>query len=433
VGSVAQLIRRRDPVPCYPENQVHEKNDRDRNRKGTQGIGHEGVGIFCPFPLHAAIGSRKKPAARGLRRGKCSQLWPNSHRASLDAVLSASKGSEATFPWGTIPRGRASAMSRIIAAAVAAICFVFFALTQIANVVAIAHLPKDLRDAAVELALVSPTLAWGIFWIGLISAIYFMHDILKQYRAGTLWPWRSRSPRLPPAMPATVSPTIAEAIPDLRVADDPSVIALFEGQERDKLFPLLEAEKILAWARPMKGGAPGEELPPTKISGAAWKSHFFLFLPRVPGQFERAQTFVKTKARQETIYYDLYINRAQMKRAWPDRDFSEYISLEDAAREAYGRSRGTSVSEMAERASHPLIWYVYFFFVTSKTPIYGNMKFSSKRERVQLQGFAPMMEGDHIIMREQWGGKRIWENLCMKRTDLPAAFEKLEELGREVP
>src|SRR5262249_35768190 len=42
-------------------------------------------------------------------------------------------------------------------------------------------------------------------------------------------------------------------LPDLRVADNSRVASLFESDERDKLFPLLEANKLTAWARPMKG------------------------------------------------------------------------------------------------------------------------------------------------------------------------------------
>jgi len=44
---------------------------------------------------------------------------------------------------------------------------------------------------------------------------------------------------------------IVDSIPDVRVADYPAMAALFENAERDKLFPLLESEKLAAWARPM--------------------------------------------------------------------------------------------------------------------------------------------------------------------------------------
>src|SRR5260370_13463975 len=111
----------------------------------------------------------------------------------------------------------------------------------------------------------------------------------------------------------------ADSTPDLRVADDRLVIALFDGDERDKLLPLLEAEKVTAWARPMGRGEP----PLTKLSGQLWKTHYLLSLPR-EGQWNRAQTFLKTKARNETSYYDLYLNEVQIASLWPEY---EKISL----------------------------------------------------------------------------------------------------------
>jgi hypothetical protein len=92
---------------------------------------------------------------------------------------------------------------------------------------------------------------------------------------------------------------LTEYMPDLRLSDDPFVINLFEGRERDKLFPLLEAEQISAWARPMSGGEP----PLTRLSGSIWKTHYLVAMPKA--QFDHTQTFLKTRARHETSYYDL--------------------------------------------------------------------------------------------------------------------------------
>jgi hypothetical protein len=101
-------------------------------------------------------------------------------------------------------------------------------------------------------------------------------------------------------------------IPDLRVADDSAALRLFDGPERDKLFPLLEAEHISAWARPMRVGQP----PLTSLPGTTWKSRQLHFFPKGRnGQCN--QTFIKTIARQETTHYDLYLNRAQIDRLWP--------------------------------------------------------------------------------------------------------------------
>ena len=111
---------------------------------------------------------------------------------------------------------------------------------------------------------------------------------------------------------------IAESYPDIRVADAPTVIDLFEGKERDKLIPLLEAEKITAWARPM--GAVGEP-PPVRVDGKLWRNHHILFLPKNSGQFDLNQTYLKTNARQETIYYDIHLNKAQITKVWPNSFF----------------------------------------------------------------------------------------------------------------
>jgi hypothetical protein len=84
---------------------------------------------------------------------------------------------------------------------------------------------------------------------------------------------------------------IAESYPNLRVADHHRIIDLFESPERDKLIPLLEAEKLSAWARPMGSGEP----PPTKIAGTIWKTYYLLFLPK-GNQWARNQTYLKTKS-----------------------------------------------------------------------------------------------------------------------------------------
>lgn len=107
----------------------------------------------------------------------------------------------------------------------------------------------------------------------------------------------------------------AEHVPDVRVADDAAALALFDGRASDRLLPLLEVEKITAWGRPMGPGEP----PLTTIPGATWKTHKFLYLPR-GAQNTRNQTFLKTKVRQETTYYDVFLNTAQIEKVWPTEE-----------------------------------------------------------------------------------------------------------------
>jgi hypothetical protein len=126
------------------------------------------------------------------------------------------------------------------------------------------------------------------------------------------WPIRAIDQRMPDE--ASLPSAIKEEIPDLRISDDPSIVALFEGAERDKLLPLLEIERIIAWGRPMGPGDP----PLTRISGRLWSTHFLLTLPK-QGQWSESQSFLKTKARQQTSYYDIHVNRTQIERIWPLR------------------------------------------------------------------------------------------------------------------
>jgi hypothetical protein len=88
----------------------------------------------------------------------------------------------------------------------------------------------------------------------------------------------------------------SERYPNLRVADHQAVLSLFEGDERDKLFPLLEVGKLTAWARPMYSGLPpgSGNAPLTKLPGETWASHIFFHIPSSgPGTIN--QTFIKTK------------------------------------------------------------------------------------------------------------------------------------------
>jgi hypothetical protein len=106
----------------------------------------------------------------------------------------------------------------------------------------------------------------------------------------------------------------AESYPDIRVADAPTVIELFEGKERDKLIPLLEAEKITAWGR-LGFGDP----PLLKMPGNIWRSNHLVFLPMTAGQTKN-QTFIRKNGRIESTYFDVHLNKAQIKKIWPTID-----------------------------------------------------------------------------------------------------------------
>jgi hypothetical protein len=101
-------------------------------------------------------------------------------------------------------------------------------------------------------------------------------------------------------------------VPNIRVADNPIALNLFDGTGRDKLFPLLEAGKLIAWARPMGAGEP----PPIRLEGDIWRSHFFEHRS-AHGQ-SIPQTFVKERSGGRPSYYDVFLNLEQCMRFWPD-------------------------------------------------------------------------------------------------------------------
>lgn len=117
--------------------------------------------------------------------------------------------------------------------------------------------------------------------------------------------WSKAPPAAVPKEPAD----IADSYPNLRVADFPRVAELFGG---DKLIPLLEAEKIIAWGRRGSG-----EPPLIKIPGNIWASNDLYHLPKTQ-EGTRNQTFIRPKGRRyDTVYFDVHLNRAQIERAWP--------------------------------------------------------------------------------------------------------------------
>jgi hypothetical protein len=217
------------------------------------------------------------------------------------------------------------------------------------------------------------------------------------------------------------------AIPDVRAADDLIVWRLFESSERDKLFPLLEEGRIQAWGR-LGNGFP----PLMKIPAGTWRTNYIERHadPLVAGRIN--QTFLKPTSPHGASYYDVCLNRSQLKTFWPK--LWEPITLYEAASLTYGETRGTVISDMAEhRSDSPLFWYVFHFFAVSKIPVYGRLKFSSKREQVPtIKGYTPQLRDNQIILKEIYGSKD-WENLTVDPADLIKDLESLRKTASEVP
>jgi hypothetical protein len=249
--------------------------------------------------------------------------------------------------------------------------------------------------------------------------------VLKHLKANAKW--KSDWSREPFEQPKEHN-DIAESYGNLRIADYPEVIALFDNTERDKLLPLLEEEKLSSWGRPMGSGEP----PLTKLSGQLWKTHHLMFLPK-EGQQTISQTFLKTKARNETSYYDIHLNRAQIERVWPK---IELISLFEAASRTYEQTRNRQFSILAElddnSANGILIRYCNEMtrYQNGKEPLvklYGNRPPSRKKEEIYiapLSRYEFVVEGNAIILQEAIGGAR-YENLSVSAKEVDAAIREL--------
>jgi hypothetical protein len=123
-----------------------------------------------------------------------------------------------------------------------------------------------------------------------------------------------------------VADDIWDELPDVRIADNPRACKLFESDASDKLFPLMESGRLTVWARPMRGDYKLLRLP-----GNTWRTHFLAFLPK-QGEQTQHQTFVKTQAGQQSIWFDVHFNQKQIERIWPEL---EWIPILTAARIAY--------------------------------------------------------------------------------------------------
>lgn len=124
-------------------------------------------------------------------------------------------------------------------------------------------------------------------------------------------------------------------------------------------------------------------------------------------------------------------SRSQIFQLFPLSDAPPELSLFDATRQAYGQTRGTAISEAAEQNSYnPLKWYASYFIAVSKTPLYGNLPFSPKRELIDPSGFDPVMNANQIVLKER-NGRRFWENITIKRADFDIAIERLVSWGGE--
>lgn len=107
---------------------------------------------------------------------------------------------------------------------------------------------------------------------------------------------------------------LAEGYPNVRLADSPSVMALFDGSERAKIIALLAQEKLSSWARVSASVSHDFVL----LEGGVWAMSAFRCDPNNsadPGSIN--QTYLRQRHTTNAAFYDVCMNFAQLKRAWP--------------------------------------------------------------------------------------------------------------------
>jgi hypothetical protein len=223
--------------------------------------------------------------------------------------------------------------------------------------------------------------------------------------------------------------SFSDSIPDVRFSDYQACDRLFDGSERDKLLPLLEAGKIDAWGRA------GNGFPPlTKISPDLWRTHYLEHYP-ADSSGRINQTFLKVKAGPfESRYYDVHLNRAELERVWPS--LWEPIPLIEAATRAYEQTKEHEVSilpvGLAGSTDDILTWYCRAMMISEhgKAPLVrlmGNEPPSRLIEEIDVplyNRFDFEVVGNAIVL-ERHGSSRF-ENLTVEATDLANAIKAMK-------
>ena len=238
--------------------------------------------------------------------------------------------------------------------------------------------------------------------------------------------WRTRE-----AWPKAISTLINQSrddLPDTRVADNARVCALFEGNERDKLFPLLEAEKITAWARPMKGDDHLKLLP-----GSTWRTHNFVFLPKQSPQTQN-QTFVRL--RQESVWFYVHLNQRQIERVWPELQWVPILTAAQIAFEtAEEHGIENLISSRGQRPADKLSFCVDMFLNHDdhKIQIRGRKPPSSVLRLIPADEFVHL---HHIPSTNSLGPlfpseSLHYDNVEILRADLNEHIAWIRELSRK--
>jgi hypothetical protein len=330
----------------------------------------------------------------------------------------------------------AASAKRIVAAIIAAVCLIFFILTQIANIVAIAHLPSDLREAFVELSHISSGVAYSILAIGLCGVAYLVLDtwirhgpqrrseplVVPHEEAARDWPIRELFRYIRPDLPLT----------SVRRTGNTTVDDLDERWEAVGACVLkqLSLGKLHATGRERRGG---RRLQAAPIPSEFWRSARFTywFLDHDGKEVLHAEN---TDGIQ---FSEIEVNGAEALTLWPNRE----ISLFEAATRAYEQTRNSPISVAAEALTDApddiLTWYCNMMarHQNGKGPLiklWGIRRPSREKEEIYIAALSRydfVVENGSIILQERNGGAS-YENLTVREREVINAIKDLA--SREV-
>ncbi|MCH7935947.1 MAG: hypothetical protein IH994_02505 [Proteobacteria bacterium] len=114
-------------------------------------------------------------------------------------------------------------------------------------------------------------------------------------------------------------------------------------------------------------------------------------------------------------------------------DSDPYVPLKEAATIAYEETLGTQVATVAEalNADDVLGYYAYALF-DGKTTLYGNRPPSRKQEPIPNEEYGRCgIYDDYRVLRRPDGGRNLYENLQIKRSDLDRRIAELKSFVQE--
>jgi hypothetical protein len=295
------------------------------------------------------------------------------------------------------------------------------------------------RPAALAEQLVKLAAAFGVV-VAIVGAIWRWGGAIRRWvrskfgHAGKHMSQISTAPYVPPRVlkpevgvsTPSLPPELAESVPDVRVADHPRAAALFEHPQSDILFPLMESNALIVWARSMKG-----EDKLLRITGNVWRTHFFRYFPK-NGDQTQSQTFIKTQVGQQSIWYDIHINQKQIEKIWLEL---EWLSILYAARLAHEICEEIGILDLVSsdsgRPNEALSYHVNAFLVR-EYPLMGYRPPSSVSRPIPNSNYANLQHiaGTNSLASLFASEPLRYDDVEIIRADLNGYLQSLRNAAR---